>query len=315
MGHYLKILIEFLKHPKELFIYLARKDCFKWMPDEIYLKIIYYCKTGKRLNLKDPKSYNQKLQWIKLYDRRSEYTTYVDKLKVREYIKEKIGQEYLIPLIEEYDSIEEIKWEELPNKFVLKCTHNSGGNIICTNKEELDIEKTKKKLKKWMKRNWFWHGREWAYKDVIPKIICEQYMSNSDGTLNDYKILCFNGKAKYIQVHRDRYINHTQTFYDLKGNRLPFHHKAYKQSSIKKIDVNKLQDIIRLAETLSRGYYQMRVDFYLVEGRPFFGEITLYNFNGFVEMEPDQYNEILGEDIKLNLDKKRSGGIQVGIGN
>lgn len=300
MKHYIKILLNFIKHPTTFFIYLGQKDFFKWMSDKAYLKIMYYCRMGKKLNLRNPKTYTEKLQWIKLYDRRPEYTQYVDKFKVREYVSKKIGEEYLIPLIEVYNSVEEIKWDELPSKFVLKCAHNSGGNIICMNKDELDIEDAKRKLKKWMKRNWFWHGREWAYKNVVPKIVCEEYMANSDGSLNDYKILCFNGKAKYIQIHRDRYTNHTEDFYDLKGNWLPFHHKAYKQSGIKKIDVSKLQEIIKLAETLSKGYYQMRVDFYLVDGKPFFGEITLYDFNGLVDIVPEQYNEIVGQQIKLS---------------
>src|SRR5690606_20869532 len=150
--------------------------------------------TGKFLNLRNPKTYNEKLQWLKLYDRNIDYLKYVDKYEVRSYIKEKIGEEYLIPLIDVYDSVEEIDWDSLPDKFVLKCTHGSNCNIICKDKKELDIEDSKNKLEKWMKKSWYWFGREWVYKDLKPRIICEKYMVDESGVeLKDYKFFCFNG--------------------------------------------------------------------------------------------------------------------------
>ena len=141
------------------------------LPDKLFLKKKFRYHTGKKLNLKNPKTFNEKLQWLKLHDRRPEYVTYVDKYAVKDYIKDTIGEEYLIPLIGVYNSVDDINWSQLPNQFVLKCTHGSSSNIICTDKRKLNIKDAKSKLKKWMNKNWFWYGREWPYKNVKPRII------------------------------------------------------------------------------------------------------------------------------------------------
>ena len=146
------------------------------IPDIPFLKLQYRYHLGQKLNLKNPKTFNEKIQWLKLYDKKPEYTTYVDKYAVREHIKEIIGEEYLIPLIGVYDSVDDIDWDRLPNKFVLKCTHGSSCNIICEDKSELDIETANRKLTKWMNRNWYWYGREWPYKNMKPRILCEEYL-------------------------------------------------------------------------------------------------------------------------------------------
>lgn len=297
-------IIKLFKHPMRIIKALAEKKFFNWLPDKVYLKMIYFCETGKRLNLTNPITYNEKLQWLKLYDRRPEYIKYVDKLEVRNYIKEKIGEKYLIPLIGVYNAIDEINWDELPERFVLKCTHASGYNVICKDKKQLDIEATKKQLKKWMKTNWFWYGREWPYKKVIPRIICEEFISEDGQIPDDYKVMCFDGEPFCIQLHKDRFANHTQDIYDLKGRLLPFNNKLYKRTNIKSINAEKLQEIVELSKIISKGYYHMRVDFYLINEKVYFGEITLFNANGFIEFEPDAYNEIIGDRIKLDLKNK-----------
>lgn len=294
-------IVKYLKKPRKLIKILGVKGFFNIIPDKQYLKIIYWGETGKKLNLSNPKTFGEKLQWIKLNDRKDVYSKYVDKFEVREIIKNKIGENYLIPLIGVYNSVDEINWDELPNRFVLKCTHGSGCNIICKDKNELNIEESKKKLQKWMKKSWFWFGREWPYKNVKARIICEEFISDDCNTPDDYKIMCFNGKAKCIQVHRDRYGNHKEDFYDVEGNLLPFTDIGYENSGIDNIKNVKLQEMIRLAEVLSDNCYHLRVDFYLVKGKLYFGELTFFDGSGFYEFKPKEYNYILGEYIKLPI--------------
>lgn len=173
--------------------YIGFVDADDWIESEMY---------GKMYN---QINFNEKLQWLKLYDRKPEYSIYVDKYAVREYIAKTIGEQYLIPLISVYNSVEEINWNTLPNQFVLKCTHGSGMNIICSDKNKLDIQPAKRKLKKWMRINYYLSYREWAYKNVKPRIICEKYMVDESGIeLKDYKLKCFNGKVKCIFVCSNR---------------------------------------------------------------------------------------------------------------
>src|SRR5690554_2911549 len=176
-------LFNLVKKPRKIIKVLGDKGLLNWIPDKHYLKLVYWGETGKKLNIKDPKTFNEKLQWLKLHDRKPEYSIYVDKYAVRSYIAKTIGKKYLIPLIVVYDSVEEIDWASLPDKFVLKCTHGSGSNIICPDKNKLDMEEAKKKLQKWMNKNWYWFGREWPYKKVKPRIICEELIKKKNGGL------------------------------------------------------------------------------------------------------------------------------------
>lgn len=197
----------------------------KLLPDETYLKFKYYFSIGEPLNINTPSTFNEKIQWLKLNDRRAEYVDYVDKYEVRKYISKEIGSEYLIPLIGVYNDVDEINWDKLPNRFVLKCTHGSGCNIICKDKTKLNINEAKDKLNKWMNKSWFWYGREWPYKNVKPKIICEEYMVDESGTeLKDYKFMCFNGEVKclFVCLNRDTENGLNVDFYDLNWNQMPF---------------------------------------------------------------------------------------------
>ena len=195
---------------------LNNRGLLLWVPDKYVLKKLFKIKTGKKLDLKNPKTYGEKVQWLKLYNRKPEYVMMVDKLKVKEYVAQTIGKQYVIPVITVWESVDEINWDTLPNQFVLKCNHDQGGIVICRNKKELNKNKAKQILHQHMKRSGYWYGREWPYKDVDRKIFAEIYREDCTGELLDYKVLCFGGKAKLIEVHAGRFSDsHSQTFYDI----------------------------------------------------------------------------------------------------
>jgi glycosyltransferase len=249
---------------------------------------------GYSPNLKEPKTFNEKINWLKLYDQKPEYQTYVDKYDVRAFIKETIGEEYLIPLIAVYPSPEEIEWEKLPNRFVLKCTTGSGGNVICKDKTKLDIKKETKKLKSFCEYNYYYVNREAQYKNITPRIVCEKFISETKITPNDYKVYCFNGKAKVLEFHIDRFggKTHTCDYYDENLNRLDFTWGTtpsnidlpYRDISAK---------IIALSEKISQNMNHARVDWYVVDSHIYFGEITLHNGGGYEKF--DRYED----DLKL----------------
>lgn len=295
-----KVLFSILKKPSSVIRIMGDKRLLNWIPDALYLKIIYRAETGKRLDLKHPKTYNEKLQWLKLYDRRPEYTMMVDKYEVRKYVAEKIGEEYLIPLIGVYDSVDEIPWEELPDKFVLKCTHGSGSNIICLDKKRLDVEEAKKKLGKWMKKNWYWFGREWAYKNVRPRIICENFMVDESGKeLKDYKIFCFDGEPKLIQVDFDRFRDHKRNIYDLDWNLVDLTIKYPRDPNKTIARPDKLDEMLDVARKLSAGIPHVRVDLYSIGDKIYFGELTFTHGSGYEPFYPESYNELFGSWLKL----------------
>jgi hypothetical protein len=273
------------------------------LPDKLYLKIKFRYMTGETLNFKSPQTFNQKLQWLKLYNRNPLYTKLVDKYEVRKYIAETIGEEYLIPLIDVYNDVDEIDWSELPNQFVLKCTHGSGANIICTDKGKLDIQEAEKQLKKWMKRNWYWHGREWPYKNVKPRIICEKFLTENPSTsaLTDYKFFCFHGEVKFCQVIRNRGANETIDFYDIHWNHMPF--TGLRNLPNSKVNYPKPEnyfEMINLAKKLSSGLPFIRVDFYNLGGKILFGELTFFPMSGFGSFYPIEWNKIIGDLINIS---------------
>lgn len=273
------------------------------IPDKTYLKLQYKYHLGKKLNLGNPETFNEKLQWLKLNDRKPEYTMYVDKYAVREHIKNSIGEEYLIPLIGVYDSVEDIDWDRLPNRFVLKCTHGSQCNIICSQKSTLDIEDSKRKLKNWMKKNWYWYGREWPYKNVKPRIICEDYLVQDDGDeLRDYRFFCFNGEPKFIAVDFS-ITNKKKTrrnLYDLNWNRIDAEISYPKENNYIVEKPQKLKKMVELSKKLASNLRHARIDFYYIEGKIFFGEITLYHQSGYGKIRPAEFDKKMGEWLKLN---------------
>lgn len=270
----------------------------KHIDDEAYLKFIYFFCFWKKLNLKNPKTYNEKLQWIKLYDRRDIYTTMVDKYEAKKYVADIIGEDYIIPTLGVWDTFDEIDFDKLPDQFVLKCTHDSGGLVICKDKKVFDKEAAKKKINKSLKKNYYYLGREWPYKNVKPRIIAESYMEDKKGELKDYKFFCFNGIPKMLFIASDRGIDTRFDFYDSEFNHLPFMQGHPNRE--KKIDCpDGFEEMKKLSFDLSKDIPAIRVDFYNVDGKIYFGELTLFHFSGFVPFEPAEWDEKIGEWIDL----------------
>jgi hypothetical protein len=281
-------------NPKKLIIPLGTRGFFNWLSDRKYLELAYWAQTGRKLNLKNPKTFNEKIQWLKLYDRKPEYSIYADKYEVRQFISATIGSEYLIPLIGIYKSVDEINWDDLPKQFVLKCTHGSGSNIICPDKSKLNIEDAKIKLKKWMKKSWFWFGREWPYKNIKPRIIVEEFLINEENSIpNDYKCWAFNGEVKFINVHFHEEgktkINIYNTDWKLQSFGMVYNNNL-KINHIKPLNLVRM---IKISEKIAKkiGSCFLRVDFYEVNGKLYSGEITFYPTSGFIRFFPD-HNEL-----------------------
>lgn len=293
-----------LKEPSKfgnlVFDKLVREDKLHWMSDECFLKFRFKRFIGKKLDLKHPRTFNEKLQWLKLYDRRPAYILMVDKYRVRQYIEEQIGQEYLIPLLGRWDRAEDIDFDSLPDQFVLKCNHDSGCVIVCKDKSRLDIPAARERLAKQLKTNIYWHGREWPYKDVKPCILAEKYMCDANGELNDYKLMCFDGEVKCSFVCSERFTDkglHV-TFFDPDWNVMPFerNHPSVQQGLPKPSQYEKM---VELAQILSKEIPFVRVDFYEVDGKVYFGELTLYPGCGFEAFQPEEWDEKMGGWIKL----------------
>lgn len=271
------------------------KKITKIIPTKIYLKIKYRLKIGKKLNLKHPQTYNEKIQWLKINDKNEKYIKLVDKYEVKKYVEKKIGKEHIIPTIGVYKSFKEIKIEELPKEFVMKCTHDSGGVIICKDKNKINWNEIEKKINKLLKENYYYSGREWPYKKIQPRIIVEKYMVDESGTeLKDYKFFCFNGRAKMLFVAKDRPFATKFNFYDMNFNKLPFkqHYENFEEKLEKPIGFEKM---VKLAEKLSEGLKHVRVDFYNINGEIYFGEMTFYHFSGFEKFEPEEWDEKVGD--------------------
>ena len=260
----------------------------------------YYKRTGELLNLDNPQTYNEKIQWMKLYDSTQVKADLADKYLVREYVKEKIGEEYLIPLLGVWEKAEDIPFEEMPEQYVLKTNHGCGYNIIVRDKKELNVEDAKNKLTKWMDTNFAYSaGLELHYKLIKPLIIAEKYIENMNGEVNDYKVFCFNGKAKYIMFLTDRQTNLKMAFYDTDWNLMPFVY-SYDRLTDHVPRPDNLEELIRISEKLAQGFPHVRVDFYrLNTGKYKFGEMTFTSYSGACLWNPPEYNQILGDLIDL----------------
>lgn len=267
------------------------------------LKAWYKKQTGKELNLDNPQTYNEKIQWLKLYDSTPLKTRLADKYLVREWVKEKIGEEYLIPLLGVWDRFEDINFDKLPNKFVLKANHGCGWNIIVKDKNKFDRKEAKNKFDKWMNTNFaFVNGFELHYKNIKPKIIAEKYIENNENDLYDYKVFCFNGKAYYIMYLAERQKGLKMVFYDTRWNKMPFVY-SYPQYDQEIERPKKLDKLIELSEKLSKDFSHARIDFYILNsGDIKFGEITFTSASGVCKWNPERYDVILGKI--LNLPKK-----------
>ena len=299
-----KILEDIIRYYNNPIIFIRKfmqKAAF-FIPDKLFLSILYRLSFGKRLDWNNPKTFNEKLQWLKLYDRRPEYTTYADKYKVREYISKTIGEEYLIPLLGVWDNPDEIDFDKLPNQFVLKCNHDSGGICICKDKSNFDIQKAKAKLNKSFNSNYWLYQREKPYKNILKRIIAEQYMEDiRTKQLKDYKFFCFDGKAKAMFFASDRQKANEETkfdFFNMDFKFLDFINGHFNSKVLPKKPKN-FELMKELAEKLSKGVPQIRIDFYEINGKVYFGEMTLFHWSGFVPFKPEKWDLIFGFWIKL----------------
>lgn len=281
---------------------LVLNQLARYFSDENYVKWKYYLNFHKRLHLDNPQTYNEKLQWLKLYDQHDEYTQMVDKYEAKKNVASIIGEEYIIPTYGLYDSFEEIDFASLPQQFVLKCTHNSGGVFVCKDKAVFDIDGARKQVNKWLKKNPYWKNREYPYKNVKPRIIIEQYMEDESGyELKDYKFFCFNGIAKYIFVASDRGKDNEETkfdFYDIEWNLLPFTNGHPNSNKMMKKPEN-YDKMVEISERLSQGIPHVRVDLYNINGHIYFGELTFFHWSGLVPFVPEKWDYIFGDSLVL----------------
>lgn len=293
--------IRFLKDSKYRFAVLDRLGFYKNLTDEKYLKKSYKIRFGKKLDLKNPKTFNEKLQWLKLYNRKDIYTTMVDKYEVKKYVADRIGENHIIPTIGIYRDFEEIDFDSLPNQFVLKSTHDSGGLVICKDKNKLDMESVRSKFMRSLGRNYYFYGREWPYKNVKPRIIAEKYMQDRDfESLNVYKIFNFNGEPKIIQtIQGDKTASETIDYFDTEWNLLDLRQNfPNSQKALEKPET--LSEMLTLSRELSKDVAPfIRVDFYEINGSVYFSEFTFFSDSGMARFEPNMWDEILGSWIEL----------------
>ena len=304
-------IIQWLKDPFllfSIFVHKFIKGKAHFLSDKCYLSLLYRASFRKKLDWKNPQTFNEKLQWQKLYDRNPLYSLLVDKYEVKKYVEEQIGKEYIIPTIGVWYKFEDIDFSMLPNQFVLKCTHDSGGLVIVRDKSKLDIEAARKKINKSLKNNFYWPSREWPYKKVKPRIIAEQYMEDEEtGELRDYKFFCFNGSPKYLFIASDRSKGNSEVkfdYFDMEFNRLPMRQAAHPNSTY---DIKRpiTFDLMKsLAKKLSENLTQVRIDLYEINGKVFFGEFTFFHHGGFVPFIPESYDLEWGQQIKLPISKQ-----------
>ncbi len=277
------------------------------LPDKLYLSIKYRTRFGYWMDWNNPQTYSEKLQWLKVYDRHEEYTNMVDKVAAKDYVASIIGNEYIIPTLAVYDSAEEIDFDKLPNQFVLKCTHDSGGIVVCRDKSKLDTKAAREKLQKGLKRTYIVQNREYPYKNVPRKIIAEQYMEDESGyELKDYKFFCFDGEPKCLFVATDRGAEGKETkfdFFDIEWNHLPFTN-GHPHSTCPPKKPKNFEKMKEIAAKLSVGIPHVRVDLYNVNGKIYFGELTFFHWGGMKPFKPREWDYKLGALIKLPIENK-----------
>lgn len=273
--------------------------------DELFIRLQWRINMDYPLNLDNPKTFNEKLQWLKLHDRKPIYTTMVDKYEAKKYVANIIGEEHIIPTIAVYDKVEDIDFDALPDQFVMKCTHDSGGLVICKNKSKLDKVAAKKTLNHFLHRRYYYQNREWPYKNVQPRILIEKYVEdNGDKELRDYKFYCFNGKPDSLLLATGRQTgNLCFDYFDMYFNHLNLTnhwHPNAQQTPHKPLHFD---DMKKLASKLSEGIPHLRVDFYEANGQVYFGEMTFFDMSGMLRIYPDNWDAEWGEKIDLNLVK------------
>lgn len=283
------------------FRFLADRGLLGGVDAQTFLRRRYRFEMGKEPDFENPVTYTEKLQWLKLYDHRPEYTRMVDKYEVKQYVAQTIGEEYVIPLLGVWERVEDIDFDALPDRFVLKTTHDSGGIVVCKDKAKLDIPAAQKKLRHFLKRNYYNYNREWPYKNVKHRIIAEAYMEDSRcGELRDYKFFTFGGvpKVLYIAQGRGKGEETVADFFDMEFNHLDFT-IDHDMAPVLPEKPEKFEEMKRLAAVLSRGTPQLRVDFYEVDGRIYFGEMTFFHCSGLAPFHPESWDRTFGDWVTL----------------
>ena len=286
----------------KIILKLARKNLIK-MSDKTYLTLLSQITLDKKCDIENPETFNEKLQWLKLYDRKPKYTEMADKYEVKKYVSNIIGEEYIIPTLGIYEKFEDIDFSKLPNQFVIKTTHDSGGVVICKDKANFDIEYAKNKIEKSLKRKYYNLYKEWAYKNIKPRILIEKYIG--DG-LTDYRIYCFNEVPKYVYMYicecEEKNVDKPEpvncNIYDTKWELQNFRQKSLPTKKIYK-KPEQLEKLLRLASKLSRDTNFLRVDFYIVDNRILFSELTFYPGGGISKFYPEEADYMLGKMLDL----------------
>ena len=293
--------IYYMLHNRRQFLDSCLLNLSFLFPDKLYLSLRFRLIFGKWIDWENPSTYNEKLQWLKLYNRKSEYTLLVDKSEVKQFVSSTIGSEYVIPTLGIWNEFDDIDFNSLPNQFVIKTTHGGGGTgvVICHDKKTLDKAKAKSKIQKSLKHNIYTTLREWPYKDVTPRVLVEEYISDERKSLPvDYKFYCFNGEPKILAVATEREIKTCFDYYDMSFNHLPFTQGG--QNSLKELSKPETMDsMIEIARKLSQNIPHVRIDMYEVHGQIYFGEFTFFDSSGFAKFEPESWDTTLGSWIVL----------------
>lgn len=281
---------KFFDNPAMVVLYLGRRGFFNWINDKTYIRLLFRIHFGYWPDIDNPQTYNEKIQWLKLHNRNPYYSELVDKLEVREIVSRIIGDNHLIPILWVGEKFDDIDFNALPDKFVIKCTHDSGSVIICKSKDVFNVKRAKKFINKHLKINLYWAGREWVYKDVLPKIIIEEYIGTDFSYPEDYKFYVFNGKIDCVMVCKGREKGYPQFyFYDSEWKRLLLQKKEPEDNIVQPDNYGKMMEIV---EKLSVGFPMVRIDLYDVDGKIYFGEYTFFNQSGYdldITRETDEY--------------------------
>lgn len=278
------------------------KDSIAWMiPDKLYLSFLFRRRMGYWMDWKNPKTFNEKLQWLKIHDYHNEYTKMVDKVSAKEYVQAIIGDKYIIPTLAVYNNTDEIDFDKLPNQFVLKCTHDSGGVVVCKDKKDLNRASSIRILKEGLAESFYIQSREYPYKNVKRRIIAEKYLEDKSGGLTDYKFFCFDGVPQYLFVATDRMKKGEETkfdFFDMDWNHLPFTN-GHPNNAIIPEKPACFEQMKNIAARLSVGFPHIRVDLYNINGDIYFGELTFFHWSGLVPFDPVEWDYKFGEKLKL----------------
>ena len=274
------------------------------VPDKLYIECQYRCINNKKLNLKNPKTFCDKQNWLKLYDKHSEWTDYVDKIKVKDIIRDKLGEDYCFPTLGIYDNYEDIDFNKLPDKFVIKCNHDSGSVKIITDKSKINHKEFSEFYKNKLKKNFFWKSREYPYKNVITKIFIEEYMTPDDQSdIEDYKFFCFNGKPEFLFVGTNRTSDLRFDFYDMDFNHMDIQNLHPNSDKIIK-KPNNFEELKSVATTLAKGIKFVRIDLFSIKGKVYFGEYTFFHGGGIWPLNPPEYEIKYGDMIHMPIDEK-----------